>query len=122
MNPESEDRTRLAVPADYDALATLYLEYKGELATFGPDVDIAAPLQRDWFERPEQLFAYVFEHNAELVGFAFVLGPEYSQAIGETSEFFLYELYVLPNRRGDGTAENGVRHVFEQRDMVKSCG
>ena len=96
-------------------LKRLWSAYLSELADLGGDVELGMEMQDDWWTKPEDLFGFTLLAKDVPVGFLLVLGKRYTEAIGETTEFHLHEMYVVPKHRGTGLARNAVREVLNAR-------
>jgi predicted acetyltransferase len=114
-------RSRLGTIADLPAMQALYAELLGVLARHNPNVDVENQLQSDWVEKPGGLFTWIIERvdhhgDAEIVGMALVCGKAYCEALGSSSDFWMYEFVVTLNARRSGVGRAGVALVLDAHE------
>lgn len=103
---------RRADARDRTLLAALYGSYLEELARFDADIQVNAPLQDDWFAKPDVLHPYLVLRGGRAVGFLFVLSGAFARSMAPDSERYVFDLYVRPEVRGVGVAEAAVAAAF----------
>lgn len=68
-------------------------------------------VQNDWFENPEYLFPYITMVDDKPAGFALVSTGKYAP---KTTDYFLFEFFLLRPYRGKGIAETVAKRVFDK--------
>ena len=121
MAAPSDLQIRPGTPDDLPVLRELFRELLTVLATYNPKVDPANELQSDWVEKPGKLFAWVFEqreHTGEMVtvGMALVCGKAYTEAIGETTDLWLYEYVITEKHRRTGLGKAALAQVLDAHE------
>lgn len=114
-------RSRPGTIADLPAMQALYAELIDVLARHNPNVDVQNQLQSDWVEKPGGLFTWIIERvdhrgDAEIVGMALVCGKVYCEALGSSSDFWMYEFVVTLNARRNGVGRAGVALVLDAHE------
>lgn len=100
---------------DRRELEAHWSDYLRETGQHDAGVDVTMELQDAWWTKPEDLHGLAVLVGDQLAGFLFVMGPRYTEAIGESTDYHLYEAYVAPEARGTGIAEWAVQGAFQDR-------
>ena len=114
-------RTRAGTLDDLPTVRRLYTELLAVLAKHNPHVDPTHELQSDWVEKPGQLFTWVVERvddqgGAVPVGMALVCGKAYCEALGSSTDFWLYEFVITEAERRRGIGRASVALVLDAHD------
>ncbi len=103
---------RLAPEDDRAPLLRMYAEHTSILHRFDESVVPHQVLQEDWWQRPGDLFPFQAYVEGAPVGFLLVLGKRYVEAVGETGDYLIWEMFVEAPHRGSGVAEQMLRGVL----------
>ena len=102
------------------ALRVLYAELLAVLVRFDPEVDPSTQLQSDWWQRPDELFAYLLLVNGEPAGFGLVLTGAYVPAVGAEGDAALWEFFIADAHRGTGLAQASLNEIVRRHPGVWS--
>lgn len=103
---------RLTSQDDRDELLRMYAEQTRILHGFDESIVPDQVLQSDWWQKPDDLFAYMVYHEDAPVGFCLVMGARYVAAVEEEGDFLIWEMFVDEPYRGSGVAEQAVREIL----------
>lgn len=97
---------------------SLYSELLRVLAQHNPTVDASHVLQSDWVEKPGKLFTWLIEgtdgeHEKRPVAMALVCGRDYTEALGGSGDFWMYEFVVAEGVRREGIGRASAELVIE---------
>ncbi len=112
---EPNGRVRLIQDQDLPIVRSLWEAYLIELATYDEGVEAGMQLQEAWWTKPGELHGFVLLADERPVGFLLVMGKRWAKAIGETTDYHVYEMFLTPEVRGTGLASDCARTVFDSR-------
>lgn len=96
-------------------LAEIYDEYPNEYGIFeeGPIKTLAEQydVQNIWFEEPERLYPFIIMVDDKPAGFNMISTKNFAPS---TSDYYLYEFFIVNPYRGKGIAEIAARLGFER--------
>jgi len=68
-------------------------------------------LQNIWFEKPGILYPYIILVDSKPAGFALISTKQFTP---KSTDYYLYEFFLLRPYRGIGIAEEGAKQVFRR--------
>jgi len=96
---------------EHEELRRMYAAHTRVLHEFDPNVEPGRELEDDWWNEPDDLFAYLILVDRVPAGFFLVLGQRYIEALDGFGDWCMWEMYLEPEHRGTGLAERAVREV-----------
>jgi predicted acetyltransferase len=84
------------------------------LATWNPTVDVEAPFDEQWFEKPGVLFPWAIEFEGEAAGFALLGNHRLAEAMGASGDFYLHEFHIGAAFRRRGVGHRAMDLLMEQ--------
>lgn len=105
---------RLAQAEDQADLRRMYAELTTILHRYDESIEAGRLLEDDWWKKPDDLFAYLVDVQGKAVGFLLVAGKRYVDALEETGDFILWEMFLEAEQRGSGLAESAANEVFRR--------
>lgn len=84
------------------------------LATWNPTVDVDAPFDEQWFQKPGVLFPWIVEVDREAAGFALMGNHRLAAAMGAPGDYYFHEFHIAHALRRRGVGQRAVELLLEQ--------
>ncbi|MCP5023766.1 MAG: GNAT family N-acetyltransferase [bacterium] len=106
--------TRPATSNDASVMRPMLCAYQEYIGQFSGSVDPHRELENAWFEKPGLLFPFLIVEDERPVGILLLMGRAYAEACGAEVDYYINDLFVIPDARGSGTAAKAVTEVLQR--------